>query len=96
MTNTAQLTATALVFASALGFAQAASLSDDINNCRAAMDEAELFGDAEYTLDFVDDYGNRNRVLTLEANVVGAEDVIVECRMSRSRIKDVVIVESAD
>lgn len=71
-----------------------AGLSDDINNCRAAIDEAELFGDVEYTLDFIDDKGNRNRVITLEANIVGADDAVVECRMSRSKIKEVVVVEA--
>ena len=79
--------------AASFGFAHA-SLTEDINNCRAAIDEAGLFGDAEYTLDFVDDYGKRERVITLEANVVGADDAIVECRMNRSKIKEVVIVEA--
>ncbi|MEM1380397.1 MAG: hypothetical protein AAGH41_07225 [Pseudomonadota bacterium] len=95
MLKTLQISAIALsASAAAFGIAQAGSLSDDINNCRAAIDEAELFGDAEFTLDFVDDYGKRNRVLTLEANVVGGADAIVECRMSRSKIKEVVIVEA--
>ncbi|MEE4213399.1 MAG: hypothetical protein V2I43_29500 [Parvularcula sp.] len=72
----------------------AASLNDDINNCRAAIVEAELFGDAEFNVNFVKDHGNRNRVLTLEAKVVGGEDAVVECRMSRSKIKEVAIVEA--
>ncbi|NRA29950.1 MAG: hypothetical protein HRU11_06770 [Parvularculaceae bacterium] len=90
-TLTVSAAATATFFAMGTAFA---SLSDDINNCRAAIDEAGLLGEAEYTLDFIDDKGNRNRVITLEANVVGADDAVIECRMSRSKIKEVVVVEA--
>jgi hypothetical protein len=88
---TAILTAS-LGFAALFGTANAFGINDDINNCKAAIEEAELFGEAEYNLDFVKDFGKRNRVITLEANIVGQEDKIVECRMSRSTIKEVVIV----
>ncbi|GGY44790.1 hypothetical protein [Parvularcula lutaonensis] len=94
MTKIAQATAATLALFAAAGIAHAGSLNDDINNCRAAIVEAGLLGDAEFNLDFVDDKGNRNRVLTLEANVVGGEDVIIECRMSRSKIKEVVIASA--
>ncbi len=95
MLNTAKTLAFAGLTALSLGVAHAGSISDDINNCRAAMDEASLFGDAEYTLDFVKDYGNRNRVLTLKANIVGADEAVVECRMKRTAVVDVVIAEEA-
>lgn len=94
MLKIAQASAATIALFAAFGTANAASISDDINNCRAAIDEAKLLGDAEYNLDFVGDKGNRNRVLTLEANVVGGDDVVIECRMSRSTIKEVVIADA--
>ena len=92
MLKTAQISAFALAFVSAFGTANAFGINDDIENCAAAINEAELLGDAEFNLDFVSDKGRRDRVLTLEANVVGADDVIIECRMSRSKVNAVVIV----
>ena len=59
MLKTLQVSAVALTAAASFGIASAAGLSEDMNNCRAAIDEAGLFGDAEYTLDFVKDLGNR-------------------------------------
>lgn len=94
MLKTTQISAIALAFAGMFGTANAFSINDDIANCAAAIIDAELLGDAEYNLDFVSDQGRRNRVLTLEANVVGADDVIIECRMSRSKVNEVVIVEA--
>ena len=93
MQKTLTIAAAALSF-SAFGTAVAFNLNDDIENCAAAIEEAELMGDATYVLEFVDDQGNRNRVLTLEAVVPGADDVMIECRMSRSKIKEVAIVEA--
>jgi hypothetical protein len=93
MSKFAYVAAAATAFA-VITPASAASLNDDINNCRAAMVDAELFGDAEFNINFVKDQGNRNRVLTLEAKVVGGEDHLVECRMKRSAIKEVVIVDA--
>ncbi|MEE4207810.1 MAG: hypothetical protein V2I43_00905 [Parvularcula sp.] len=92
MARNAKLIAATLGVAALFGTANAFSINDDINNCKAAIEEAELFGGAEFNLDLVKDYGNRNRVLTLEANVVGQENQTVECRMNRSKIKEVVVV----
>lgn len=92
MLKTAQASAFVLAFAGMFGTANAFGINDDIASCAAAIEEAELLGDVEYNLDFVSDLGKRNRVLTLEANIVGADDVIIECRMSRSKVNEVVIV----
>ena len=94
MLKTVQLSALSLALVGSFGTAHAFGINDDIASCAAAISEAELLGDAEYNLDFVSDQGKRSRVLTLEANVVGADDVIIECRMSRSNVKEVVIVEA--
>ncbi|MCQ8186149.1 hypothetical protein [Parvularcula maris] len=87
-----KIVATTLGVAALFGTANAFSINDDMRSCKAAIDEAGLFGDAEYNLDLVKDYGKRNRVVTLEARIVGQENQIVECRMSRSTVKEVVIV----
>lgn len=94
MLKTAQISAFALALAGMFGTANAFGINDDIENCAAAIEEAELLGDAEYNLDFVSDHGRRSRVLTLEARVVGADNVMIECRMSRSTVNEVVIVEA--
>lgn len=86
-------TVAALAFLAA-GSASAFNINDDIEKCAEAIADAELLGDVEYNLNFVDDQGNRNRVLTLEAKVVGGDNVTIECRMNRSKIKEVVIVEA--
>lgn len=85
--TTAAFAALALSF----GTAQAGDIQDDIANCRDAIEEAELLGTEEFRLEFVDDKGNRNRVLTLNAILIGQDDVTVECRMSRSKVKEVVV-----
>lgn len=88
-----QTSAVSLALAAAFGTAHAFGLNDDIASCAAAIEDANLLGDANYNLDFVDDEGKRNRVLTLEANVVGGDNVIIECRMNRSKVLEVVIAE---
>ncbi|NNU15497.1 hypothetical protein HK107_04075 [Parvularcula sp. ZS-1/3] len=93
MTKIAQLSAAALALTFAFGTAQAGSLNDDIKNCRAAIEEAELLGGAEFNLDFVSDKGKRSRVITLEARVVGGDNQTIECRMTRSKINEVVVIE---
>ncbi|MEM9809603.1 MAG: hypothetical protein AAF788_00085 [Pseudomonadota bacterium] len=87
--NITQLTLSAALMTALLGTAHA-GINDDINNCRAAIDDAGLMAGQEFSLRFIDDQGNRNRVLTLEAVVVGGEDQTIECRMSRSKVNEVV------
>lgn len=94
MLKTIQVSAVALAFAAAFGTAQAGDINDDINACRDAIDEAELMGDTAFTLKLLDDEGNRNRVVTLEAVVVGGEDKVIECRMNRSKVKEVVFADA--
>lgn len=93
MHKTLTFAAAALSF-SAFGTATAFNINDDIATCQDVIEETELMGDETYVLKFVDDEGNRNRVLTLEAVIVGKDDVMIECRMSRSKVKEVVIVEA--
>lgn len=91
MLNTLKIALSAAALTAAFGIAQA-GINDDINNCRAAIDDAGLIGNEAFTLRFVDDQGNRSRVLTLEAVVVGGADKVIECRMSRSKVNEVVVV----
>ncbi|MEO1657301.1 MAG: hypothetical protein AAFR65_06230 [Pseudomonadota bacterium] len=91
MLNKVKLAFSAAALVTAFGIANA-GINDDINNCRAAIDEAGLIGGQSFTLRFVDDQGNRSRVLTLEAVVVGGDDKMIECRMSRSKVNEVVVV----
>ncbi|MEM0928742.1 MAG: hypothetical protein AAGI89_05565 [Pseudomonadota bacterium] len=91
MLNTVKIALSAAALAATLGIANA-GINDDINNCRAAIDDAGLIGSEAFTLRFVDDQGNRSRVLTLEAVVVGGDDKMIECRMTRSKVNEVVVV----
>ncbi|MEM6912503.1 MAG: hypothetical protein AAF511_00855 [Pseudomonadota bacterium] len=91
MLNTVKIALSAAALAATFGIAHA-GINDDINNCRAAIDDAGILGGEAFTLRFVDDQGNRSRVLTLEAVVVGGNDKMIECRMSRSKVKEVAVV----
>lgn len=93
MLKFARAAALGLAFAGAFGAAQAGDINDDIASCRDAIEEADLMGGQDFALKLVDDFGNRNRVITLEAVVVGADDQLIECRMNRSKVLEVVIAE---
>ena len=93
MLKIARATALGLAFATAFGAAQAGNINDDIASCREAIEDAELMGGEDFALKLVDDFGNRNRVVTLEAVVVGGDDVLIECRMSRSKVLEVALAE---
>lgn len=89
-------TLTALLAAAALlpAGAAAASIQDDIASCGASADEAGVLTAGTYSLRFVDDEGNRNRVLTLKAiKTDGSDAELIECRMKRSEVVEVVTAE---
>jgi hypothetical protein len=74
--------------------ASAASIQDDIAACGAMAEEAGVLTAGTYSLRFVDDEGNRNRVLTLKAIMSDGSDAkVVECRMKRSKVLEVVMTE---
>ena len=81
----------AAVLSVTLGAAQASAIQDDIQACGAAATEAGLLPEDGARLRFVSDEGNRNRVLMLKAIFSdGAEPKMLECRMSRRKVKEVV------
>lgn len=93
LTHTLTALAAAAVL-SPLATASAGSIQDDIAACGAAAEEASLLTEGAYSLRFVDDEGNRNRVLTLKAiRTDGSRPEILDCRMKRSRVVEVVTAE---
>ena len=83
------LTAAALS-AAASGAALAGDIQDDIKACGDMAVEKGLISEDGTRLRYVSDKGNKNRTLTLEAIVVGGENVTLECQMKRRDVKDVV------
>ena len=68
----------------------AGGIQDDIESCGTVAIETGLINDEGTTLRFVSDKGNRNRVLTLKA-VQGRNDAkVIECRMKRAQVIEVV------
>ena len=89
MIRTALTTAAAVLSLAAA--AQAGAIQDDIQACGAAASEAGLLPEEGVSLRFMSDEGNRNRVLTLKAIYSdGTEPTMLECRMSRRTVKEVV------
>ena len=89
MFRTALITAAALAVSVSAGHASA--IQDDIQACGAAAAEAGLLPEDGARLRFVSDQGNRNRVLTLKAIFSdGTEPKMIECRMNRRKVKEVV------
>ena len=73
--------------------AHAAGIQDDIQACGEAAVEAGLIQADGTTLRFVSDQGNRNRTLTLKAITDGAEPVLLDCKMKRRTVLEVVPAE---
>ena len=72
--------------------AHALDIQDDVRACGEAAVAAGLITE-EARLRFVDDEGNRNRVLTLRALSDTTEPVDIDCRMNRTKVREVVPTE---
>lgn len=73
--------------------AHAASIQDDISACGEAAVAADLIQEDGTTLRFVSDEGNRNRTLTLKAITGDAEPIVLDCKMKRRKVLEVVLAE---
>lgn len=82
--------ALAAILAGGVAVAHAGSIQDDISACGAAAVEAGLIEADGTLLRFVSDEGNRDRTLTLKAIGGDAEPVLLDCKMKRSKVLEVV------